>query len=773
MSVLLDGLRRLRGRSALMRIGALALGVAAAALALIVGLESQTPVPEADEPSPQTYVADQFIQVVDDDRTEQNRDAAAAAVDPQFTTDPQVVNDVVADVEEFFQAVSLAYLHEQVRPTPETTTTTTVPETTTTTTTTTLPPSDDGETTTTSSTTTTTSTTTTSTTTTTTTTLPIPTTEDLQMTLADEYAFVSDRTRNAFLEISFLDLETVAESEEPADLLLPELQDAAVLEVVRVYSGDGILQADLSDIRSEVASSPPVLLDRGYPDREVAAQAVADLVAAMLQPNRRFDEAATEQQRELARAAVPDSFVQYVPGQVIVEQGEIVNATQAKAVSDLLSRMRQAPKRAEMLGVVAVVFGLIALYLRRNRPLTWAQPKMLLLFGLLVALAAITTRLVGSFLAEASDPLGYVMPAAAFGYLAGVLFDTRAAVLMSIPVAVFVGVTTADIGLVVYSAAAVLIPLPFLSSAASQRDLRVAIGYTAAVSAILALAVAAFFSEEPIATEAAVFGFGGGLLGGLIGLGVLPYVDNVFGLTTTLTLLDLTDRNHPALRHLEEKAPGTFNHSMLVGTLAGRASRAIGANPLLAEAAAYYHDLGKTEKPHLFIENQFGAANPHNWMQPEESAAVIRNHVIDGMRLAREFRIPADVAVGIRQHHGTSLMRYFYHKALEDKPEGEVDADDFRHVGQKPQSKEVAILMLADAVEAASRSLAYLDNPTADGLRKVVEQVVDEKLEDGQLDESDLTFGDLTKVKAALTDALISHYHHRIVYPNFPGQDRA
>lgn len=152
---------------------------------------------------------------------------------------------------------------------------------------------------------------------------------------------------------------------------------------------------------------------------------------------------------------------------------------------------------------------------------------------------------------------------------------------------------------------------------------------------------------------------------------------------------------------------------------------------------------------------------------------MIRNHVIDGMRLAREFRIPADVAVGIRQHHGTSLMRYFYHKALEDKPEGEVDADDFRHVGQKPQSKEVAILMLADAVEAASRSLAYLDNPTADGLRKVVEQVVDEKLEDGQLDESDLTFGDLTKVKAALTDALISHYHHRIVYPNFPGQDRA
>jgi putative nucleotidyltransferase with HDIG domain len=361
------------------------------------------------------------------------------------------------------------------------------------------------------------------------------------------------------------------------------------------------------------------------------------------------------------------------------------------------------------------------------------------------------------------------MPAAAFGYLGGILFDTRAAVLMSIPVAVFAGITTGDIGVVVFSAASVLAPLPFVSKAASMRDLRVAILYTALITGPFAASVSWFFTDNNITGEAALFGFGGGLLGGLIGLGILPYVDTAFGLTTTLTLLDLTDRNHPALRLLEERAPGTFNHSMLVGTLAGRAARAIGANPLLAEAAAYYHDLGKTENPHLFIENQFGAANPHNWMEPEESAAVIRNHVVDGIRLAREYRIPPDVAIGIRQHHGTSLMRFFYHKALEDRPSDEVKTEDFRHVGQKPQSREMAIVMLCDAIEAAARSLAYLDNPTADGLRKIVEQVVAEKLEDGQLDESALTFSDLTRVKQALVDALISHYHHRIVYPNFPG----
>jgi putative nucleotidyltransferase with HDIG domain len=758
-------------RHRVLRLLAVAIAGVAAALALTVGATSEAQPPEGGTPAPETYVADQAIVVIDQEATAEARAAAREAVQPQYSDNPEIVSEVVAEVEAFFAAVSLEFLHDQERPEPPPTTTTTSSTTTTSTTSTTLPPEegDGADTTTTTSSTSTTSTSTTTTSSTTTTTLAVPTIDELQGSVAETYAFVSQATRDTLIEVAYLDLDSVRTSEEPVELLLPELLDAAVQLVGRVYDGAGILPQDLAAVRSQVASVPPVILDRGYPDRDQAQNAVADLVATMLQPNRRFDQARTEEQRDLAASLVPNVTVEYQPEQTIVSEGEVVSPVQAEAVAELLSRSPEGPKLLAASVVVGVTMALLAVYLRRNRPQLWRQPKLVLLFGLIVALAAVVSRLVYSFVGEGSVGLGYVVPAAAFGYLAGVLFDSRAAILLAVPVAVFVGMTSGEIGYTVFAAASVLAPLPFISSASSQRDLRVAILYTALLSAVVAGAVAAFFHEGPVIDDAMLFGFGGGLLGGLVGLGVLPYVDNVFNLTTTLTLLDLTDRNHPALRHLEERAPGTFNHSMLVGTLAGRAARAIGANPLLAEAAAYYHDLGKTENPHLFIENQFGAANPHNWMKPEESAAVIRNHIIEGMRLGREFRIPPEVAIGIRQHHGTSLMRYFYHKALEERPESEVNADDFRHVGQKPQSREMAILMLSDAVEAASRSLAYLDNPTADGLRKVVEQVVDEKMEDGQLDESDLTFGDLTKVKAALTDALTSHYHHRIVYPNFPG----
>jgi hypothetical protein len=232
-------------------------------------------------------------------------------------------------------------------------------------------------------------------------------------------------------------------------------------------------------------------------------------------------------------------------------------------------------------------------------------------------------------------------------------------------------------------------------------------------------------------------------------------------------LLDLVDRNHPALRLIEEKAPGTFNHSILVGTLAGKAAREIGAEPLLAQAAAFYHDLGKTEDPMYFIENQFSITNPHDHLDPVESCKIIRSHVTDGLRLARQYRLPSEISAGIRCHHGTGLMRYFYHQALEVDPDA--DPQLFRHHGEKPKRKELAILMISDAVEGAARAHAQQQDPTQESITKVVDAVVGEKLDDGQLDESDLTFGDLTKVKTAIVEALVGYYHTRVPYPGFPG----
>jgi len=265
-----------------------------------------------------------------------------------------------------------------------------------------------------------------------------------------------------------------------------------------------------------------------------------------------------------------------------------------------------------------------------------------------------------------------------------------------------------------------------------------------------------------------LYGFLNGFLSGLVGVTAVSFFEIIFDITTTLRLLDLTDRNHPALQMLEEKARGTFNHSLLVGTLGDRAAKSINANNLLVRASAYYHDLGKTENPQFFIENQFGISNPHDNMPPEESAQAIRQHVIDGMKLAKVYRIPALVADSVLAHHGDGIMRYFYHKAIDRYGEENVNVDDYRHHGHKPRTRENAILMMADALEGASRAVFADDDPSPEKIRRVVERVVGEKVADGQLSESALTLGELTRVKEAFVDALIGHYHQRIPYPDFP-----
>ena len=262
--------------------------------------------------------------------------------------------------------------------------------------------------------------------------------------------------------------------------------------------------------------------------------------------------------------------------------------------------------------------------------------------------------------------------------------------------------------------------------------------------------------------------FGVSILASLVGLAALQFFESAFDITTQLSLLDLTDRNHDALQLLQEKAFGTFNHSLMVGTLAHAAARAIGANALLARAMAYYHDLGKTERPTFFIENQFGIPNPHDDLDPKESADIIRSHVSSGVALAREFKIPTDVTQGMVSHHGDGVMRFFYEKARNLHGD-DVDIDDYRHIGHKPRTAETAILMLADSLEAACRAVFQTEEPSADAIAKVVNRVMDEKLEDNQLSESPLTLAELTQIRSAFLESLVGHYHQRIAYPNFPG----
>jgi putative nucleotidyltransferase with HDIG domain len=396
---------------------------------------------------------------------------------------------------------------------------------------------------------------------------------------------------------------------------------------------------------------------------------------------------------------------------------------------------------------------------------------MVALLGILVLLAAAAVR--GTVLIHEATSW-YVLPAVAFGFVTAILFDQRIASLMALCVGVLTAVGTLDVGITAYASLAALAPIPFVSSVSTRGAFRNAVVFSSIAAAFVAAATSWFFLVGPnddvlqVVGLSTAWAFGVSAVASLLGLAALQFFESAFDITTTLSLLDLTDRNHEALQLLQAEAFGTFNHSLMVGTLADAAARSIGANPLLARAMAYYHDLGKTENPLMFIENQFGIPNPHDEMDPKESAEIIRSHVTAGVALARKFKIPTDVTQGIVSHHGDGVMRYFYEKARQQEGE-DVNIDDYRHIGHKPRSQETAILMLADALEASCRAIFQTEEPTPDAIEKVVNRIVDEKLEDGQLSEAPITMQELTKIRNAFLESLVGHYHQRIAYPNFPG----
>jgi putative nucleotidyltransferase with HDIG domain len=259
-----------------------------------------------------------------------------------------------------------------------------------------------------------------------------------------------------------------------------------------------------------------------------------------------------------------------------------------------------------------------------------------------------------------------------------------------------------------------------------------------------------------------------GLAVGFIVLGILPFVERSFRITTSMTLLELADMSHPLLRRLSVEAPGTYSHSLQVSNLAEAAAEAIGANSLLCRVASYYHDVGKINKPEYFVENQGGRENRHLTLSPSVSTAIIKNHVKDGIALAKEYNLPSSVVPFIEQHHGTTLIEYFYRRALsEDEqrdPDGPAPADhDFRYDGPKPRSRETAILMLADAVESATRTL---EEPDYSRVERLVHKLAMARLQDGQFDECDLTMRDLEQMERSMVKTLLSIYHHRIQYPS-------
>ena len=595
--------------------------------------------------------------------------------------------------------------------------------------------------------------------------------EDQVDLLRSEYAILGDATLLSFVTLHEKDLDRVSDGESS---VFPDMQLTAIGWAQNELIA-GIRDTDLGTVKQkylDLDTIPPIFIP-GIPERDVAEtqRVLGSLVANFLQSNEVVDQAQWDVDKQAAEDAVPVQTTRYVFGDVIAKEGDTLTSVEVAAITELELYQPEvkivAPAWAlALVGAITVL--IFALMVWRIAPTQVRRIRDVGLISIITGLAVLVSRVPGWVTSPENHSIGYVMPAVAIGVMTAILFNPRTALLMIIPMAAFTAISSQDITFTVFAAIAAAVPVAFVSSVSSRSQLRLSVIESAVVVVPVAVGLEFLFFfglSSSSALMAALWALVGAVVGGFLAQGLVSFMETTFGVTTTMSLLDLLDRNHPALQLLEEKAPGTFNHSMLVGSLAGRAARSIGADPLLAQAAAWYHDLGKTENPQYFVENQLGY-NPHDELTPEESAEIIRNHVLDGLELAKQYQIPDEVANGIRMHHGTSIMRFFYHKALAE--DDTVDPEMFRHRGSKPTHREMAIVMISDASEAAARAYAQTEQPTEEGLEKLVDSIVSEKLEDGQFDESSLTFGELTRLQREIVDGLAAYYHARVEYPDFP-----
>jgi putative nucleotidyltransferase with HDIG domain len=528
-------------------------------------------------------------------------------------------------------------------------------------------------------------------------------------------------------------------------------------------------------IRSEVLDQVlretlEVELGLRAPPAATGEEIIAPLLETYLRPNVVVDLAATESARELAAAAVPEVSQVWLPGQFIVREGEIVVPLQALAVEGL--DIGRVPLWRAMLVGGAAALLLVAvggIYLSRMQPFVWRSARKLWLLGLLLlAFTAVVTG-IDLLVDSTGSTWAFVVPVGALAMLVALLIHPVVGLASMLPAVVTVLLVDAEAaGVALFAAAAVLVSVPLTRGIASRADLKRAVLRAGLSYPVLAVTIVAVFGPRDEIAVAALAGALNGLVTGLIVQGVLPALESLFRLPTVTALLDLADRNHPLLRELEQEALGSYNHSVMVASLVERACRAIGADPLLGSVAALYHDIGKVRQPHFFIENQQGIANPHDGLEPEVSALIIMNHVVDGVELATSYRLPPEVVACIGSHHGTMLVKFFYEEAVE-RAGGDPSAVDeaaFRYQGHRPRSREAAVLLLADSCEATTRAMAMSrGNLPRDEIERTVDRLLDERRDDGQFDDADITLRELRTVRDTIVESLVGIYHPRIAYP--------
>lgn len=491
---------------------------------------------------------------------------------------------------------------------------------------------------------------------------------------------------------------------------------------------------------------------------------LVEVAQIAVQPNLIYDAAATSAKREEARNAVADVRRQLQPGDVVISSGETVTQRHLDMFTALGLSQPQVDyvQALTLLGTLLFMMLALSLFMRSFVPDVYYDDQgFMLLCATLIVVAGLLSVFKG---AAWFQVFGVSTASAAAIFLA---LTTRP--LAAVGAALFLGglVTLASAGsdahILLAATLCAMLASHFVRPGESRSN---TIARAAALTAItnvtlftLVSYVFGFMVSGPIIGEVAL----GGFLAAILAAGVISVIERPLGLTTHLRLLELQNPNEPALKRLLTEAPGTYQSCVMVANLAEPAADAIGADSVLTRTACMYHDIGKLKRSYFFVENQFGAENPHERLSPHLSALVLMSHVKDGMEMAEEIKLPPVVASIIAQHHGTSLVSFMYQRAQAEAAEGEeIRESDFRYPGPKPQTRENGIIMLADTVEAAARTL---NEPTRPKIEALVERLVDARIADGQLDESPLTFADITVVKRSFVNTLAGMFHQRLAYP--------
>jgi len=551
---------------------------------------------------------------------------------------------------------------------------------------------------------------------------------------------------------------------QPEDL---ELIRQAALSVVQNLLNKPVTDEALPDIYQQAQTQ---IDSMGY---SRTARDIIKLVAInSLRPNLIYNAEATAEAIQEASNAIQPVQKNIKAGEIIVRAGDRVTVEQI-SILEQLGIQRTQSYTSTLIGAglfVLLTFWVLIQFLRRYYSDIFKDDRLVLLIGLVFIIILLLTRFLTmikiSDNAEINSLVGYLAPVAAGSMLIAILLDNRLAHFLTLVMALYVGLITEGnqlfYGITAFVGGTVGVFQVYRLSQISDLAKSALYVALANIVTIVTLSMIGGSLSWNLILVGILIGAINGILSAILMIGALPYLESAFSITSMIKLLELSNPNHFLLKRLLLEAPGTYHHSLMVGNLAEASAESIGANPLLVRVGAYYHDIGKVKRPEYFVENQRGFENPHEKIAPALSALIITSHVKDGLEYARDAHLPEVVNDFIAQHHGNSLTRYFYGRALEEDRDGTISEDSFRYEGPKPQSKEVALVMLADSVEAAIRSL---QEPTDAKIREMVKKIIKDKLNDGQLESCDLTFKDLDTITQSFCTILEGMYHKRIEYP--------